>query len=146
MAECGSGSLDESTSSSGITTRRVVTSDWTCNVGEPIRTFAVARLSMSSSACHSELSLFLNLSCVHVYSWYAGDVIALGERTLFVLSITGTIKAVKLLDFEPVSLSIFSKRLLVQKQYVGHVFMLRRPQQCTPHIGNRRGTRQAEHV
>ena len=50
-SECGNRCMDESNSSSGITTRRVVTSDWTCNVGEPILAFAMARLSMLPSAC-----------------------------------------------------------------------------------------------
>ena len=39
----------------------------------------------------------------------SGDIIALGEHTLFILSTTGIIKASKLLDFDAISLCVYSK-------------------------------------
>ncbi len=38
-----------------------------------------------------------------------GDVLALGERTLFILSATGVLKATKMLDFRPMSICVYSR-------------------------------------
>ena len=38
-----------------------------------------------------------------------GDVLALGERTLFVLSATGVLKAIKMLDFKPMAFCVYHR-------------------------------------
>lgn len=74
-------------SGSGITARRFVTSDWTCDVGEMVISLAVTQVA-SSSVC---------------------DIIALGEHSIFVLSTRGAIKATKLLDFGPTCLFLHTR-------------------------------------
>lgn len=65
-------------------TRRVVTADWICNVGELILSFGIAHVRMTSIC----------------------QIVALGEHTLFIVSVDGVLQASKLMDFHPTSLCI----------------------------------------
>jgi len=71
----------------GNTTRRLATADWVCNVGELILEFGIAYPTMTSTC----------------------QIVALGEHTLFIVSVSGVLQASKLMDFHPTSLCICSK-------------------------------------
>ncbi|KAJ1446125.1 PTHB1 N-terminus-domain-containing protein [Pelagophyceae sp. CCMP2097] len=76
---------DDDAGANGITARRVAVPDWSFNIGEPIHAIETARFTAPGQV----------------------DVLALGERTLFVLSLNGALKATKMLDFEPRALCVF---------------------------------------
>ena len=78
-----------------------MTADWICNVGELILSFGIAHVRMTSicddSACE--------IHNAHVDS-VPGQIVALGEHTLFIVSVDGVLQASKLMDFHPTSLCI----------------------------------------
>ena len=99
----------ESSLGNGITSRRVVTADWSLNVGEQVHALKTARFTPSTPLLHCDAQISrtdkIMKKCHPV-----GDVLALGERTLFVLSATGVLKATKMLDSRPMSICVYPRR------------------------------------